>query len=271
MSGHVIQQHLQVRIFPAEVIRPTNHSSPLFFGRTAPAPVLPQPFWIGRVAPQLAVLGEEISPRSHDQLHRFRTGYQTVGQPLWMFDYHRRWDADVEQIQSPKTDLTPYRQSSAVVVTQLGQPWWMWQSRAGVLEAAPEPRGLGHDVLHRYRVGYQTVGQPMWLWDSRVREVPLVEVIVQPRHTELNLYRVGYQTVGQPWYMWQPIRVATMQEVGQEPVPGPRPRGLFDYRAITVIVVSPPNLHRLLFDMDSGQFAWLVSGVQDNPRKFIYF
>jgi len=105
-------------------IRPTDHSG-LFRFRGTPIPVVPgQPFFIwprfvGTAEPEV----DPVQP-DHTKLHRYRVGYQTVGQP-WQL---------------------------------------LWPRFVGSAEPEVPPPPPVHVALHLYRHGYQTVGQPFFIW-----------------------------------------------------------------------------------------------------------
>jgi len=172
----------------------------------------------------------------HQSLHRFRTNYQTVGQP-WVAIYPKpsvRVEAETYQPTSAK----PFP-SQIVSATAVGQPWSMlWQKSGqppaveqfqGVLSTsvvvtqqvtltAGQPWSLlwpapsyrveaeGYSVsnksdLNLFRTTYQTVGQPLSLvsWKSKNWDVASETYEVRTPVPTVHAFRTTYQTVGQPW------------------------------------------------------------------------
>ena len=129
----------------------------------------------------------------HSLLHRYRTGFQTVGQPfqLWPGAQKR---LEAEQYTPPKpVDLSPYRQSTSVATAR----WYLWPPKITRIELEDDSRRADHSLLHRYRVGYQTVGQGYRQWPAPAKADQTVEPDAQRLPQLLHLYRPGYQTVGQ--------------------------------------------------------------------------
>jgi hypothetical protein len=137
----------------------------LFYGRSTPAaPTATQPFWINRKA-TFQTVDEEYRAPTPSALHRYRTGYQTVGQP---------WALRYRPAKSPQ-DIEP--------------------------DAARLPLGR----LHLYRVGYQTVGQPWHLLYRRPQTRIEIEDHLAARAPNPLPFRGAapvIATPGQPWYLW---------------------------------------------------------------------
>lgn len=177
----------------------------------------------------------------HTRLHLYRVGFQTVGQPWLTWPKPGRETAPTEP-DAVRTDHSArlfYGRATVTVVGQTwlmwppatrqdlavdpcevrtnhalqlfygrttaaiaGQPWYLWPTAKIEATVEPDPRWSDHTLLHRYRVGFQTVGQPWYLW-----KVAQIEATTEPEarrgdHGLLHRYRVGYQTVGQSWLLW---------------------------------------------------------------------
>lgn len=182
----------------------TNYSNRLLFGRgtvAAAAPGAPWYLW----APTIRQTEPEEDARraDHSALHRYRTGYQTVGQPYitWSKPQQRTEDAE-QEIRQPAS-LFPFRQPAAVASTA-GAPWYLWETQSTWVGAEEDlPSQTSHARLHLYRTGFQTVGQPQFLlsWKTSQPELPeAYEVRAAP--PDLHRYRQAYQTVGQGYRLW---------------------------------------------------------------------
>jgi len=140
----------------------------------------------------------EIDPiqPDHAKLHRYRTGYQTVGQSWWKL-WPRFVGAPDPEIQPPPPDNQTLFKFRAITITSgPGQPFFLWPRFVGSADPEIDPVQPDHTRLHRYRTGYQTVGQPWQLLWPRVIGAPDPEIQPPPPvHVALHLYRTGYQTV----------------------------------------------------------------------------
>lgn len=148
------------------LVRPVDQT-PLY-GRTTPAVVTAgAPWYLWQNTPQLAAAEWEIRRSDHDLLHRYRTSFQTVGQP---------W-----RILFPQTQVR--------------------------LEAEWVVNRFDHGQLHLYRTGFQTVGQPWnLLWprtNADVRLEPESYRITPTDQTPLFGHTLTF--LAQPWnaYNWQ--------------------------------------------------------------------
>lgn len=211
-GGHFVIPITQVRLTAVEVIRQPNHSSPLFFGRSTATVVPGQPWYLWQ-SPRQELSREEIAPRSHDGLHVYRTGFQTVGQP-WALFFRQPYPAfEPEIIEPVQSELQPYRQTAPVVATA-GQPFFIWQAQRYGVEQDLDARPANHDGLHRFRVGYQTVGQTFALL-LRSPRVDFDPEWINPRQSDLYPFRQyppAAAQPGQPWYQWPPIKVTLEPE-----------------------------------------------------------
>jgi len=211
-------------------------------------------------------------------LHRFRTRYQTVGQPfsLWPGP-QKRIEAD-EYTIPPPVDLTEFRNSPPAVaqagqpffiwprilakveaeeytvpcpslwpitrvtttITQPGQPWWAWPSAKADQTLEPDAQRVDHLLLHRYRVGYQTVVQSWQYW---IKPHPQREAEEYTVPGPASLYPFRQITVappvGQPWYMW-PAAVAD-QSVEPNPVVTDHAGALYPFRPHDAITPPVPE------------------------------
>jgi len=84
-------------------------------------PGAPWYLWVGATPKLQFELEEDARRPDHSLLHRYRTGFQTVGQSYRLWPPPAKADQTIE----------------------------------------PDEQRADHNLLHRYRVGYQTVGQPL--------------------------------------------------------------------------------------------------------------
>jgi hypothetical protein len=137
----------------------------------------------------------------HTRLHRYRVGYQTVGQPWALWGRQRRQDDLEQQAIYRAVDLTPFRGQYPAVV---GQPWYLWPKAKAEQWIEPDAVRGDHTLLHLYRTGYQTVGQPWTTWPRRQTGID-AEGQQQAKPVDLTPYRGQYPAAagaGQPWYLW---------------------------------------------------------------------
>lgn len=180
VGGHFITPHTRLQITRAEPQPPLiDHCSKLFFGRTTPVTAqIRQPFFWQ--PPQKIDEPEQIAWRADHNLHRYRTTYQTVGQPFttwpkykqpdfeqeiirpvsadltpfrgvvafgtyWVWTGENRVDVDVaEVIKPPVTDLFPYRQIT--ITAGPGQPWYFWQPIKITIDPEEQMFRTNHDI-----------------------------------------------------------------------------------------------------------------------------
>lgn len=207
----------------------------------------------------------------HTRLHRYRTGYQTVGQSYRLLrqpSAYASQDIEPDAVRKP-VDLSPFRQITTTA--PIGAPWYLWAPPIKRVEPEADARRSDHTLLHRYRVGYQTVGQPFQLRPGPQKRVEAEEYTVPPLsnfaltrvtqataipgqpwclwpvadadqsaeedarrsdHGQLHRYRVGYQTVAQSWQYW----IKPQKRVDEEAYTVPGPASLAPFRQITVTV-----------------------------------
>jgi len=179
------------------VYRRTDHAR-LFamFGRQAAAAVIAGTMLLFPTKAASVEAEQDTAHRTdHQALHRFRTTYQTVGQP-WVAIYPKpsvRVEAETYQPTTPK----PF--PSQIVQTSTGQPWSMLWQKSGQPPAVEQFQGvLSTSVVVTQQVTL-TAGQP-WslLWPAPKYRVEAETFEVRSK-SDLNLFRTTYQTVGQPW------------------------------------------------------------------------
>lgn len=234
------------------------------------AGVVGQPFSLWPVARAQIEPEEDVQRANHTLLHRFRTGFQTVGQQQQVLrwkstqpglpeeyevksarpDLHlyrtgfqtvgqgyRQWPrttnrVEAEEYTPPKpVDLTPFR-GSAPVVTTSGAPWYLWKPAPQRIEPEEyETRKAGDLTPFRNSAPVVTApGAPWYLWAPPIPRIEPEEDARRADHTLLNRYRVGYQTVGQPWLYW--IKPPNRVDADEYTVPGPA--SLAPFRQITI-------------------------------------
>ena len=228
------------------------------------------------IRPQPAVadqtIPEDAQRVNHALLHRYRTGYQTVGQPFQIWPGpQKRIDAEEYAIPKP-VDLTAFRNTAPSVATP-GAPWYLWVPPIQRIDPEDDARRSDQTLLHRYRVGYQTVGQSFQVWPGPQKRIESEEYTIPPPsnfalrritqatavpgqpwylwpnaksdqipeddarrsdHTRLHQYRVGYQTVGQSWQYW----IKPQQRVDAEEYTVPGPANLYPFRQI-ILTAAP--------------------------------
>lgn len=269
-GGHILWPLTQVRIQRSEPQpKLSDHYSRLFFGRNS-ATQAGQPFFLWQQSLRIDD-PEVISWRAdHTLLHRYRTGFQTVGQPWQTWAKYKQPDFEPEQIRPVVSNLYAFRQFTPTQTA--GQPWWMWQSVKiePIAETIQQP---DQTALHRFRTTYQTVGQPYSIWAKYKQPEFEPERFVSPQY-ELAPYRQITITAspGQPWYLWPwpPVQVTIQPEEQMWRtdhanalypfLPHPAP-------SVTIIDVAAPIGHPVPREI----FQWKVKGEtpQDQFRRII--
>jgi hypothetical protein len=159
-----------------------------------------QPWYLW--APPIQRIDPEDDARRGDTtlLHRYRTGYQTVGQP---------W----------------------ALVT--------WKGAVADQTLEPDAQREDHTLLNRFRVGFQTVGQSWQYWikpQQRVDE----ETYTVPAPADLYPYRqITIQAQpGQPWWAWPPAVAG--QDVEPNPTVTDHAAALYPFRPHQAVPPVPP-------------------------------
>jgi hypothetical protein len=191
-----------------------------------------QPFFLWPEVVANVPEAEDGQRVNHQLLHRYRAGYQTVGQS-WQYWIKPQARVDDEQYTvPPPASLYPYRQISVAV--QVSQPYWLWPQTKVDVPQEDDAQRVNQTLLHRYRFGFQTVGQSWYLWPAAKPDLTIEPDAQRSDHGLIHRYRVGYQTVGQSWQYW----IKPQQRVDEEPYPVPPPASLYPYRQI-VITAQP--------------------------------
>lgn len=155
---------------------PPQRARPYPFGTAAVVVQLTQP-WLAYLTPRPTQQIEEQprAPADLTGLHRFRPGYQTVGQPPLALTRPPLPRLESEEYQPARQDLAAlhrFRQSFQTV----GQPLWMFYWRSTIPDTTDSawPHYDLTGLLHTFRPTYQTVGQPLWMmgWRSKVPDIP---------------------------------------------------------------------------------------------------
>lgn len=231
---------------------------------------------------------EEIRPPNHDVTHEIRS-------PLIGGHYV----VPFQRVQLTRAEPQPqpydhhsklfFGRSNPVAAPSPGQPFFLWPPPPRIEEPPAIDWRADHTLLHRYRVGYQTVGQRWWLWQA----VPKIEepapIDWRADHNELHLYRTGFQTVGQPWLTWPVYRpLAEIPEL----IAVPR-TDLYPYRQFAPVITptagqpfflwqpsptieEPPpitwradhtQLHRYRFNFQTVGQPWLTWPAYETPPE----
>lgn len=148
--------------------RRTDHNRVLI-GRTAPTAATAGAPWYLWAQPAKRLEPEDDARRSsHNLLHQYRVGYQTVGQS------YRQWPRSTPRLESeeyalPKpVDLTPFRNSQPPVAT-VGAPWYLWTKPQARIEAE-EYTVTPSRYQYRQIVLQVQPGQPWWMWPKAVAD-----------------------------------------------------------------------------------------------------
>lgn len=169
VTGHYLWplQRLQLtRLEPQPPL--ADHHSRLFFGRSV-AVQIGQPFFIWPATQRIDEPPAITWRDDYTALHRYRTGFQTVGQPYAL----------------------------------------IWNSKPDVRFEPEVVRQSDHSALNLYRVGFQTVGQPWDTWRAYQQPSFEPEQIIAPQvnFAAFRQYIPATAGPGQPWYLWPPIQI----------------------------------------------------------------
>lgn len=247
ITGHFILATTQLVLIDGEPEVPrVNHNLALYFNRAAPA-TTPQPWWLQK--PQrVDQSNAEDTPRSdHARLHRYRAGYQTVGQSyrLWPKPAVADQMIEADAQRTNQTLLHRYRTGYQTV----GQPAWALRWQAPRVE---EPEAFevksARPTLHLYRQAFQTVGQPTIYWPRAQQRIDDEVYVVRPP-ADLYAYRqftTAVASPGQPWWLW-PSAVAD-QTTEPNPVAIDHAAALYPFRPHDAIQpIQPPDDTRPVF------------------------
>ena len=211
--GHYLWQLQRVQITRVERIVQPNHYSPLFFGRSsAVAAQIGQPWITWKQTPRI----DDAAPvewRANHDLHRYRTGFQTVGQPWQLLWKQPAIWFEPEVIRSPDhSALNRFRTTFQTV----GQPWNTWQAyRQPTLELEQIPAQQFPLFAYRqFAPAAPVATQPFWIYQAYRQPDFEPEKIVSPQYA-LYPYRQFVPATagaGQPWYLWPPIQITIEPE-----------------------------------------------------------
>lgn len=159
------------------------------------------PWYLWRPAVLPGEPEEEIRRSDGTLLHRYRTGFQTVGQSYRLWSISKVRLEPEEYAQTRPADLSPFRQITAIPTG--GQPWYLWQKAKIDWDIEVQAPKANHDLLHRYRFAFQTVGQSWQYWikpQARLDDEPNAPARIQ----DLSPFRTTAPAVqpGQPWFMF---------------------------------------------------------------------
>ncbi len=126
----------QVVLLREEEIRQSDTSAHrLFFGRSAGA-ATPQRLELHQPSKLPAEPDTDYRRADHGLLHRYRVGYQTVGQPWLALQPHVSVQVEAEGFTQHPTDYTPLYGRTTPVAPPVGAPWYLWhQPQSPRLEA----------------------------------------------------------------------------------------------------------------------------------------
>lgn len=162
------------------------------------------PWTLWQPSTRLADAELEIRRADHTLLHRYRTGFQTVGQPWIALTRAPTPRLEPEALTIPPTNYAPLFGITVAPAAPASTSWPLWWASSIPTFADVEIRRADHNALHRFRTVYQTVGQPVWAlhWRSSVPDTADRAWPSYDQNQGLHRYRVGYQTVGQPWQLF---------------------------------------------------------------------
>jgi hypothetical protein len=206
------------------------------FRNTTPAVVTGGAPWYLWAPPIQRLDPEEDARRAdHSWLHRYRVGFQTVGQPfqIWLGPQKR---LEAEEYTAPQPSAFALTRVTQATATP-GQPWYMWPAAKADQTIEPDAQRADQTLLHRYRVGYQTVGQSWAYWIKPQARVEAEEYTV-PGPASLAPYRaITIQAQpGQPWFMWPAAKAD--QSIEPNPVVTNHALALYPFRPHDA--VEPP-------------------------------
>jgi hypothetical protein len=120
-----------------------------------------------------------------------------------------------------------------------GAPWYLWRAPTQRAEPEEDARRADHSLLHRYRVGYQTVGQPAAMWPRPQARLDDLE-FEPPRQIGLEAFRKTalVATAGQPWWMWP--RAVADQWVEPNPIVIDHAAALYPFRPHDAVTPTVP-------------------------------
>lgn len=179
-----------------------NHASRLMFGRSATVVATSGAPWYLWQKSDRTQEPEVYIPRRGADLHRFRTGYQTVGQSYRLWPRVQTRIESEEYATAKPVDLTAFRNSQPLF-SVAGQPFFIWPKIKVDVTDAEDGRRVNHQSLHQYRVGYQTVGQSWQYWIKPQQRIDAEEYSVPPPASIFPYRQVTVAApLGQPWFMW---------------------------------------------------------------------
>jgi hypothetical protein len=173
---------IRARLDEIEGIVPSAINYQALYGRTTPAgPISGTPWYLWGVGPRPLESSEATPSVDLQAIHRYRPGFQTVGQPAWSL-YTRVRLAEGEEI-TPPVDLGALHRYRVGYQT-VGQPIWSLYWRGSVpVDDRVEIRSSLPANLYPYRGTVTvTVGQAWLLWPRGAL----------PPAVEEPLYRVDY-------------------------------------------------------------------------------
>lgn len=165
-SGMGVMLGTQVVLLADEGIRqPDKSSHRLFFGRGAGTPP-PQRLELHQPSKLPAEPDTDYRRADHSLLHRYRVGYQTVGQPWIALQPHVSVQVEAEGYTQHPTDYTPlYGRTTPVPPPTAGAPWYLWQAAPVAPRIEPESVSIpATDYRVLFGRGAQVLPQHWWLY-----------------------------------------------------------------------------------------------------------
>lgn len=160
---------------------------------------------------------EDAQRVGQNQLHRFRTTYQTVGQPYALWPKaQQRFDEDGYS-QTKPVDLTQFRSTQAAVV---GQPWYLWKKQA--LPEQSDVIVLGAlAVANPQALAVAQPGQPWYLWPVAKADQAVEPDATRADHSQRLLFgkQAAAASPGQPFFLWPPRKPTVEAEDYTVPKP----------------------------------------------------
>lgn len=265
-SGMGVMLGTQVVLLRDEEIRqPDTSAHRLFFGRGA-----------GAAPPQRLELHNRnrvtVEPEGdfrrgdHGLLHRYRVGYQTVGQPWQALQPHVSVQVEAEGFTQHPTDYTPLYGRTTPVAPPVGAPWYLWhQPQSPRLEAEGfDTPAVSQAIL--YGRGATVLPQHWWVyrWQGPIPDTSqFYEYRSRDFWSDLQPFRItptnveppqggafGYVEYRkkkrpkpvEPVEVTQEVKPEPRQEVPEpvKPVEAPKPRP--KPKPAPVAAVAPPDL-----------------------------
>lgn len=200
-------------------------------------------------------------------IHRFRPGYQTVGNFLnSALAYKASLQVEAEQ-DTARHPIPSY--PAATQATVAGQSLPMLATSSLRLEPEQFEVRTPAPTLHVFRTGFQTVAQPFAGNFKPATRVESESYEVRSAPPYLHLFRTGFQTVGQPLLMLCSPRATRIAETEFSVARGtqkyPSSRALTGGMPLPLLAYRAPRQHSLY---DGAQFAGAYTDWEAYQQAF---